>query len=274
MPESTADTESTPSPYISPQEDEDNAGRLKPDVAHQVYNDIRQEAEREAITNDLDVKNLFDERSKSTLPDYQAAQIVDVEDKAITDPLTGLLNRRGFERKVAERLAAGAAGLAIMIDADHFKTKVNDVYGHQIGDEVLKYIALGLRANTDVVKDIVGRYGGEEFVVFLEIANPNLQADKIYEIAERIRHDIVEYLKKARYQTSSNKNAEETLIPVTLSLGATITCGEPWEKALKRADENLYKAKDGGRKQSIGDNGKIIFTPTPPPDGQPETASN
>mgnify|MGYP001612026868 FL=1 len=283
MPESAA--EPTPTPYISPKDDEANAGRLKPDVAHQVYNDIRQEADRWSLKINPDdspikkrlkhfaLSKVFGLFSRFTLLDYQAAQIVDAEEKAGRDPLTGLLNRRAFEDRVKQRLSEGTAGLAIMIDADHFK-QVNDTYGHDIGDQVLQRIALGLQENVQLSRDIICRWGGEEFAVFILISSLDIDKAKIFEIAERVRKNVVKYLGNIRYEISSNGKSQENLIPITVSLGATITHGEHWEQAIKRADEHLYQAKNGGRDQSIGDNGKISFTPTPPPDVRPETASS
>ena len=185
--------------------------------------------------------------------------------------MTGVLNRLGFEENVAKQSAKGVAGLFLMIDADHFK-EVNDKYGHQIGDEVLKRIGLSLQINTQMDHDIVGRWGGEEFVAFLPILKSDLEVDKIYEIAERIRANIVKYLGEIRYEVSRSGRIEKTLIPVTLSFGVTITRGEPWEKACQRADANLYKAKNAGRNQSFSDSGKI--TPAPSLGVPPEIASS
>lgn len=274
MPESTPDTESTPSPYISLEEDQVNVNRLKPDVAHQLYNDIRRKAKRQDLKikrKNRALEDLFDTTSADDLPDYQAAQIVDAEEKATLDPLTGLLNRRAFETQVKEKLSQGAAGLVLMIDADFFK-EVNDTYGHPTGDQVLQRTAFALKSNVELTKDIIGRYGGEEFVAFIQISNPDFEKDKIFAIAERIRRNIIDYLKNIRYETSQDGKAVENFIPVTISLGATITYGDPWEEALKRADENLYKAKKGGRNQSFGDSGKII--PVSLPGAPPETAAS
>lgn len=278
MPESGSDTESTPSPYISLEEDQVNVNRLKPDVAHQVYSDIRQEAEREGITDDPAIKNLFDDRSKSSLPDYQAVKIVDLEDKATRDPLTGLLNRREFSRLFSEFLQqaneSGQPILFLMIDLDHFKD-INDNYGHPIGDRALQYLARALTSSVEI-GDLVARWGGEEFVIAIKPKTGQpLDPDKMLAAAERIRMKIIDLLSADRYQLTSGA-AEEKLPDsnqITLSVGATLTkSDDTLETVCQRSDDNLYKAKKGGRNQSFGDSGKII--PTPPPDGPPETASS
>jgi len=174
---------------------------LDPEVAHEEYNNIRA---RVQPGNKRDFENRLAAalrgRDQDDLITDQAEKIVTAEretqrykEVSRIDPLTGVLNRLGFEENIAKLSAKGVAGLFLMIDADHFK-EVNDEYGHQIGDEVLKRIGLSLQINTQMGHDIVGRWGGEEFVAFLPILKSDLGIDKIYEIAERIRANIVEYL--------------------------------------------------------------------------------
>jgi diguanylate cyclase (GGDEF)-like protein len=275
MSESNFDEESTPSPYISETEDKVDASRLKADVAHQVFKDIRQEAQRKKLIDETSLKNIFDERSKSTLPDYQAAQIVDLEEKATRDSLTGLLNRREFDRLFREFLQqtneSGQLVLFLMIDIDYFK-KINDTYGHLIGDQVLKYLA---RALTDSVKigDLVARWGGEEFTIAIKSRlGRTIDQERLLMASERIRHQIVDLLSKDRYQLKNN-GEEKLNNKITLSVGATIVQpGDTLETIYQRADDNLYKAKDGGRDQTVGDNGKINLVL--PPDVLPGTLSS
>lgn len=263
------DSAENPNPIIS-----------DPDVAHEEYINIRAGVKPgKKIDFESQLTQALKDRENDDLITRQAEKIVTAEREAERykevsriDPLTGILNRRGFEENVAKQLAKGITGLVLMIDADHFK-EVNDGYGHPIGDEILERIGLSLKTNTQLDRDIVGRWGGEEFIVFLTVSNPNLEVYKIYEIAERIRENIVKYLGGIRYEVKLSGRTEETSIPVTLSIGATISRGEPWEQAVKRADDNLYRAKQGGRDQSIGDNGKIVLTPTPLPDAPSETVS-
>jgi diguanylate cyclase (GGDEF)-like protein len=156
--------------------------------------------------------------------------------KAATDGLTGLSNRRAF----LERLAVDLARLdgrhpcgVVMLDIDHFK-KVNDTYGHPFGDEVLRGVASvigkGVRKG-----DTAGRYGGEEFVLFLHMAD----AERAREGAERFRRMI----RQIRFSHAGKE------IAVTASFG--VACS-PWhgngaEELLKRADEALYLSKQRGR---------------------------
>lgn len=288
MPESAA--EPAVNPYVSPEEDEDNAGRLKPDVAYQAHHDIRQQAKRwglEINPDDSPIKKrlkhfalskVFGLFSRSTLPDYQAVQIVDYEGQAGRDPLTGLLNRRGLEAEFVKFLQdsneSGQPILFLMIDTDYFK-RINDTYGHSVGDQALKYLA---RALTDSVEigDLVVRWGGEEFVIAVKPKTGQpLDSDKLLMAAERIRKKATDLMSLDRYQLTPG--AAEAELPdssrITLSLGATITkLGDTLATVCQRADDNLSKAKKGGRNQSFGDNGKII--PIPLPDGRPEKLSN
>ncbi|MBF0327946.1 MAG: GGDEF domain-containing protein [Nitrospirae bacterium] len=152
---------------------------------------------------------------------------------AITDGLTKLYNRRYMILRVEEefdrvtRKKVPSMGL-IMADIDYFK-KINDNYGHLTGDEVLKEVAH--RIKTSVRKyDMVGRYGGEEFLILL----PNSSIEETKLVAERIWNAVRE---KSVGQCK-----------VTLSLGATCTVGnEELNSAINRADEGLYKSKQAGR---------------------------
>ena len=152
---------------------------------------------------------------------------------ASTDALTGLANRRRIVEYLDATLsdvADGDAGLSVVLfDIDHFKA-VNDRYGHDVGDEVLKRVAAsaieGLRST-----DLIGRYGGEEFVIIL----PRTDADTALQIAERVRSRI----------EASRGGAQPR---VTVSLGVATTQGDDTGHViLKRADVALYAAKDAGR---------------------------
>lgn len=298
MPESEAESaaESAVNPYVSPEEDEADAGRLKPDVAHQVYGDIRQQAERWGLKINPDdspikkrlkyfvLSKVFGLFSRSTLPDYQAAQIVDLEEQTGRDPLTGLLNRRGFEtqfnQSLRESIRFSQPILLLILDLDHFK-KINDKYGHLVGDQALKYLARALTDSVDI-GDLVGRWGGEEFIVAVKLktgqpTNPDKMLMDLM-AAERIRKKIINLLSADRYQLKSGA-AEEKLPEadqITLSVGATLTTpdDDTLETVCRRADRNLYNAKEGGRNRSFGDNGRIILTSVLPQDVRPETPSS
>lgn len=265
MPEFTNGGELIPNPHVSEEDDRANAGRLKSDVAHQVYNDIRKEAKREKIVDDASLKKIFNERSESTLPDYQAVQIVDFEKKATRDKLTGLLNRRGFNELFEESLQqsekSGQPILFLMMDLDHFK-KINDSFGHLIGDEVLKYLSRALLESVEI-GDLVCRWGGEEIVVVIKPKpGRNVSQDRLLMATERIRRQIIDLLSKDVYRQRVNDQEKEISVPVTLSVGATLSRpNDTAEKIYQRADDNLYKAKNGGRNQSFGDTEKIILAP-------------
>lgn len=146
---------------------------------------------------------------------------------AEADGLTGLLNRRAFFER-AEAVGSGRNTTLLLIDADHFK-KVNDTYGHQVGDLVLTTIAKTLRGATRET-DLVGRLGGEEFGVLLRNISPNQAA----QIARRL--------------TAAISVKGHNGLSVTLSVGAATASTAPDFKTLfKRADNALYRAKASGR---------------------------
>jgi two-component system cell cycle response regulator len=155
---------------------------------------------------------------------------------ATTDPLTGLFNRRAFFSKGSQsclRATGSERPTAIMFDVDHFK-RVNDLYGHDVGDQVLRAIgseAVGERAT-------VGRLGGEEFAILLEASN--LEAGMTH--AEGLR----EKLAALSFEIANGK------VAVTCSFGvAEWQPGETIDRLLKRADAALYQAKNGGRNRVV-----------------------
>lgn len=151
---------------------------------------------------------------------------IDTERRAAeTDPLTGLLNRRGFDARVPE----GAPGAMLMLDIDGFKA-VNDRYGQGVGDTVLRDAAVIL-TGTLRRRDVLARLGGEEFGVFL----PGLTIGDAREAAERLRSAVAGQLR-----------AE--VEPVTMSVGVAISrAGLSREALIAEADRGLYAAKQGGR---------------------------
>ncbi|NRH29182.1 GGDEF domain-containing protein [Pseudomonas sp. MS19] len=156
---------------------------------------------------------------------------------ANTDALTGLDNRHSFWRKAEELLHYSKLleqhCVALMLDIDHFK-QINDKYGHQAGDLALQLVAttlqLGVRED-----DILGRIGGEEFVVLL----PHTCAEQALPIAERLRSSI-----EALHLQLDNGQRHS----MTLSIGlASMTPNESLDQLLNRADMALYEAKAAGR---------------------------
>ena len=159
-----------------------------------------------------------------------------IQEAATRDQLTGVYNRRHFFDQATaafERARRFHRPLALLIwDIDHFKI-VNDTYGHITGDQVLQLVAERSRQNLREV-DILGRYGGEEFVAILGEADTQMAR----EVAERLRASI----EKTSYQV------EEHTIELSISVGvAEIGDCARLEEMLARADRALYKAKRNGR---------------------------
>lgn len=151
------------------------------------------------------------------------------------DPLTGLYNRRGFENRTENALAdPSSVHTLLLLDIDHFKA-YNDHYGHMMGDQALTRVSAAIR---DAVRsrDIVGRYGGEEFMVLLVNTTPQ-QAS---ETAERIRQRVYDLSIPHMFNESVATN-------VTISIGTAQVKNNDMETALSQADQALYSAKNQGR---------------------------
>ncbi len=157
---------------------------------------------------------------------------------AATDPLTELLNRRGFEAE-AQRLAARRADSVVaLFDVDHFKS-VNDRHGHAVGDRVLREVAQRL-ASALRPPDRLARHGGEEFVLWLCDVAP----DDARRVLERMRARVAEH----------DWSACAPGLRVTVSAGAVRPAShEPIDAALQRADRLLYAAKYAGRDRIVFD---------------------
>lgn len=155
---------------------------------------------------------------------------------ATEDPLTRLLNRRGLEDALHVSLAraarAGTPTTAIMVDIDHFK-RINDSFGHETGDQVLRAIA-GVLERVSRAGDVVSRIGGEEFLLIL----PDTSVSAARVLAERIRSAIGD----------RPLLVEQQRIPVTVSLGVAGSLGDVDLDTLSaEADRAMYLAKRGGR---------------------------
>jgi len=158
------------------------------------------------------------------------------------DGLTQVYNKRylmeTLDREISRGHRYGRPLSIIMFDIDHFK-EVNDTYGHLAGDYILKEMAVAIK-NSIRREDIIGRYGGEEFIVALpEIDNYNAMV-----FAEKIRRLVEKHIFRF----------EDIVIPITISIGVSSAWDEleSPEDLIKAADENLYKAKDAGRNCCIG----------------------
>jgi diguanylate cyclase (GGDEF)-like protein len=154
---------------------------------------------------------------------------------ATTDSLTGLLNRRAFfERAKAASVRCAPTGdlSAIIVDIDRFKS-INDQYGHDVGDRALKAVAMQVLSE----KGIVGRLGGEEFVIVVE----QPLADAMVS-AERIRNELA----------ALRVPVGDTMVQLTGSFGVSEwRDGDTIDTLLKRADSALYKAKHAGRNCAV-----------------------
>lgn len=163
--------------------------------------------------------------------------------ESLTDPLTGLGNRKYFDRMIGmavqSALASGEPLSLLLFDIDHFKS-FNDSYGHLTGDQVLRLVGLSLK-QTIKGQDITARYGGEEFAVVL----PNTALRQALTVADHIRRAVMaKELKK--------KSTGEILGRVTISVGVSmLKQGDDTEALIERADSCLYAAKRNGRNRVI-----------------------
>jgi len=182
--------------------------------------------------------------------------------QATHDGLTGLLNRNSIldilETEFERSTRSGSPLGMIMADIDHFK-KINDTYGHQAGDEVLKSVASLLKG---VVRnyDRVGRYGGEEFIILLPDCNKNT----LERIADRLKGRI----------TSEKYLVNGKNLNITISMGISVSGGEEIrspEAMILRSDNALYKAKRDGRNRWIFAEGIDLVLTGASTDSSPES---
>ncbi len=179
--------------------------------------------------------------SNKFISKLQAAQ-TELEISATTDSLTELYNRKSAYERLSEELSKNrrlAKPLScMMLDVDHFK-KINDKYGHLVGDKVLQHLANCLRSFSREY-DILCRYGGEEFFIIL----PETDLPTALLVAERLREQIAESAVKIGKQN----------LQITVSIGVTearASQAEIRDSLIGRADEALYRAKEQGRNKVI-----------------------
>lgn len=166
---------------------------------------------------------------------------------ATLDALTGFYNRHQLEERIKQEVSNAkrqhAPLCGIMTDIDYFK-RVNDTYGHAVGDLVLKTIAKVIRSQLREY-DIAGRYGGEEFSILL----PFTKINEAYMVAERLRKTIE---KKSIDISKTNPDADVKKLSITISLGIyEIKETDSDEDLLKKADKALYQAKNTGRNKVV-----------------------
>ena len=184
---------------------------------------------------------LLDVRERRELAAKNASLLAQLEQQALCDALTGLPNRRAYEAQAAQAMARAARNhspLTVGVaDLDHFK-KINDRYGHAVGDAVLRTVAQVLR-ETGRVTDVAARLGGEEFGLLF----PDASVKQAARVAERIRTAVA---------------AAVTMLPdgcplhATISIGvAPLVAGATLDAAMSDADKALYAAKHHGRNQVV-----------------------
>lgn len=206
----------------------------------------------EDLANDLNLNNLFAQTHniKGSIGSLKAQlaestreiealknEIIKAKDEALSDGLTGLINRKGFDIALAACIAgAKAQGTSLLIaDIDFFK-RINDTYGHLFGDKVIQAVSQILKAHAKETQT-AARYGGEEFVLLL----PETSLEEAQRIADKIRATVEKISIK-----NSLKN--ENIANITISLGvASYTQGESMTEFVARADSALYQSKNAGR---------------------------
>ena len=169
---------------------------------------------------------------------------VELERLSVTDPLTQISNRLAFDRRLEQEWARAVRErqpLSLLIlDVDHFK-RLNDAYGHPVGDRCLVQLAATLAANVYRSVDLVARYGGEEFIVLL----PDTQAEDATVVAERLRSAVAALV----------IDHDGVRVGITCSIGTATVLprpdGDPSSHAIAVADQALYRAKAAGRDRVV-----------------------
>jgi len=177
----------------------------------------------------------------SIIMDELKRDIDRIRREAVTDGLTGLANRKSFDEQIAriwrDCKKNGGTFSLLMVDIDHFKN-FNDNYGHLIGDQVLRLVAMTM-INKVKGQDMAARFGGEEFAVIL----PETNITAAFTVAENLRQAIEQ-------KEIINRSTGKQLGRITVSIGAAQYYGlEDVEGLITRADRALYKAKNKGRNQ-------------------------
>ncbi len=203
-----------------------------------ILQEIIQETQSLAVSTQTLQKQLQDAHTEM---EQLRSELAQVREAAITDGLTGLLNRRGFDQLLSELTTQESPDYThlALLDIDHFK-RVNDTYGHTIGDNVIKYVAALMKKHA-LPHHHVARYGGEELAVIM----PNTSREQALAISENIRGDM----EKSRLK---RKTDNTPLGIITLSTGvAELRSEDSVENFISRADKALYQAKNSGRNQVI-----------------------
>lgn len=224
------------------------------DIYGLLYLEITQENPVAFSENQRLIINAFSELTALAFANVRLRE--NLRYQSMRDPLTGLYNRRYLEdfllKQIHQSERTRTPLSILMLDLDHFK-KVNDTYGHDAGDAVLK--ELGKVLQDDIrVGDIAARYGGEEFIIVFY----GIGAEMIKKRAENIRHNV------SRLQI---KYGAQHVGPITISIGAAVypTHGRNAEALIESADKALYFAKANGRNQVV------LFSDIEKPDNNGKT---
>ncbi len=202
--------------------------------AHSVLSDILEETRHFS-----EISQILKVKLNDANEEMQALrnELVKAKEMATRDGLTGLLNRRAFDSEITDLVdnSLDSNHCLLMLDLDNFK-RINDTYGHLVGDKVIRFMAGILKKY--VAKDhLIARYGGEEMVVIM----PNTEASGALEVAEAIRVSL------AKSELKQKDNGQ-SIGQVTVSIGVTVLqAGDSVESFVARADQALYIAKKGGR---------------------------
>ena len=170
-------------------------------------------------------------------------QLEEIRKEAATDPLTRLANRRAFDEEIervrAEAESRGDDFCLVLLDIDHFK-KFNDTWGHQTGDQVLRYVASIIRKRVNAPR-FASRFGGEEFAIILP-------GESLFEASPLVNAILKDVSSASIRRRSTNDN----LGIITLSAGiASYRAGDSVHDIIERADANLYTAKRRGRNRLV-----------------------
>lgn len=198
-----------------------------------------------ALAGTAEMKSSAQELQEQVLSSRQEiarlqADLVRTRDEALLDPLTKILNRKGFDQKMSDMLAQSPgpqeSHCLIMLDIDHFK-KVNDTHGHVMGDRVIQALGDVLRSCVPDKAHSVARYGGEEFAVLL----PNCSLDYGIKLADTVRL-------RTKAMKIRDRRTQEVVLTVSISGGvAAMQADDDAQGLIARADGALYKSKQTGR---------------------------
>ena len=212
-------------------------------IGDQILGAISLESLQRNAFNETDLALLVSFAATATTAIQNAELHAEVQKQAVTDTLTGLYNRRGFlelgRREVERAMRFGHPLTALMFDIDLFK-QINDLYGHLTGDRVLMGVTSRCAQELRQI-DLLGRYGGDEFIVLL----PETSLENARFVAERLRLKVAQM----------NLRANNRPLQLSISIGVAALDGDckTLEDLVEKADHALYQAKEAGRNRVMGE---------------------